>query len=240
MNLFNKSTQLTLKEISLQTGLHKSTIYRCVNVLEKYGYLERDITSHSFRVGLNLIKLATTRIDALELLSESKTFLYRLQAKTNCSVHLCILEGYEVVYLTTIDSFAAVNNFNTISKKGLAYCSSMGKCLLSSLSGKTLNQLFEKYEFKKFTDNTITNLEDLKIELSKIRENEYAVQFAEHEEQTCSIAVPIYNYAGEMIASIGIGMHISRYSDELLNKTLPYLKDAAFNISRRLGFENEH
>ncbi len=228
---------LTMKEIGELTGLHKSTVYRCISVLEKTGYLEKDKISHRYRLGLHVIHLASSRIDALELQVESKPLLLRLQAKTNCAVHLCILDRTEVVFLLTIDNYSVLKSSLQISNsRKPAHCSSTGKCLLSSLSGEELSRLYKDYHFIKYTENTITDFNMLKTELAKIRNQSYAINMKEMEEQTASIAVPVFNYAGEAIASIGVGMHQDRFTDEKIRMILPYLQKTAAEISTNLGY----
>ena len=227
---------LTLKDIGEHTGLHKSTVYRCVSILEKSGYLEKDLASHRYRLGLHVVHLASSRIDALELQVEAKPLLLRLQAKTNCAVHLCILDRTDVVYLLTIDNYSVLKSSMQVSKRNPAYCSSTGKCLLSSLSGDDLSRLYRNYQFIKYTDNTITDLNTLKTQLAEIRNQSFAINLGEMEEQTASIAVPVLNYAGETIAAIGVGMHRDRFSESMASITIPYLKNTADELSKNLGY----
>lgn len=227
---------LSLADIRQQTGLHKSTVYRCVSVLSKRGYLEKDMTSNKYRLGLGIIHLASSRIDMLELQAESRPFLLRIQAKVNCSVHLCVLDRTDIIFLDIIDNFSVRSSSVAGSHRTPAYCSSGGKCLLSSLSGEIIDTLYENYEFVRYTDTTITSLQELKLALKTIRPQGFAINRGEMEPQTGSIAVPVFDYTGNAIASVGAGMHMDRMDEAMIHKILPYLKQTATNISKSLGY----
>lgn len=148
--LSNENRSMSLSKIAERTQLHKSTVYRLVSVLRKRGYLERDERNGAYTLGYQLIELASRHINDLELLTEARPLILRLHAEVNLTVQLCILEGAEVVYLDEVNSF---NNrrYVRMGFKGPAYCSSMGKCLLSNLSGDDLDTLFDGYSFNRHT-----------------------------------------------------------------------------------------
>ena len=236
LDSFIANSEMTLSEISEQTGVHKSTVFRTVKTLEANAYLERVPDSNKYKLGQHIIMLATAKIDTLELQIEARPFLLRLQAKTNCSIHLSVLEKTDVSYLFIIDDYSATRTSTRNPKKNPAYCSSGGKCLLSALSGDTVNKLFANYEFKRFTDKTICSLEELKEELAQIRKQGYAVNRGEMEAQVGSIAFPVFGYSGEMIAAISVGTHLDRMDEKTLETIKHYTKDFANQLSANMGY----
>ncbi len=169
------------------------------------------------------------------MLTEARPLILRLHAEVNLTVQLCILEGTEVVYLDEVNSF---NNrrYVRMGFKGPAYCSSMGKCLLSNLSGDDLDTLFDGYSFTRHTDTTITSMEALKKELRLVRQRGWAINNGEHVATLSSIATPIFDYNGSIIASISLGAATWVLSPQKIKEVLPSLKQTSLAISKRLGF----
>ncbi len=237
LELFSSRDKLlSLRTISEKTGLHKSTTYRLVRVLRSRGYLEKDENTGHYGLGFQLIELASTHINDLELLTEAKPVMFRLYAEVCLTVQLCILDKTEVVYLEEVNSLNIIRKYSRMGFKGPAYCSSLGKCLLSGLSGDTLNNMFAGYKFIRYTDTTITSLDQLKEELKIVRERGWARNNGEHVSRLSSIAAPIFDYNGDVVAAVSIGAPTSVLTDEKIQEVLPNLLAAAEAISKRLGY----
>ncbi len=92
--------------------------------------------------------------------------------------------------------------------------------------------------FEKFTEYTITNLKDLKVELEKIRSRGYAVDEQECEMGIRCVSVPIYNYTNKVIAGISLSGNIDKLSEDRQPELLKLLLKASEEISRKLGYDN--
>lgn len=229
------SALLSLSDIEQLTGLHKSSVYRLVQVLAKRGYLEKDLSTKKYRLGVRIIGLASRRINDLDLVAEAHPLMLRLHSETTLTSQLCILDGTEVVYIDEVSS--PENRRHTyMGFRDAAYCSSLGKCLLASLSGEELAWRFRDYRFIKYTENTITSFERLKSELKDVRKNGYALNNGERNAILSSIACPIYNYNGEVIAAISLGASSYLFVPETINNILPHLQRYSSMISKRLGY----
>ena len=230
----------SLADIQKGTGLSKSTVFRNLQVLSKYDYLEKNPKTSLYRIGTKIVDLASSRINLLEIKTESLPVLLVLQGRTNANVTLYVLSGTDVLSVSVIrSSNIIIQDESYAYQRSPAYCSSLGKCLLSGLSGNELANLFKDYEFIKYTDNTTSSFEELKKELGIIREQGYAINYGEKESYTRSVAVPIYGYNGNVIAAIGLGMTKDFFSEErLYNQYLPELKVASETISRKMGFSS--
>jgi DNA-binding IclR family transcriptional regulator len=236
LELFSSRDKLlSLRTISEKTGLHKSTTYRLVWVLRSRGYIEKDENTGHYGLGFQLIELASSHINDLELLTEAKLLMFRLYAEVCLTVQFCILDKTEVVYLEEVNSFI-MRKYSRMGFKGPAYCSSLGKCLLSGLSGDTLNNMFEGYKFIRYTDTTLTCLDQLKEELKIVRERGWARNNGERASRLSSIAAPIFDYNGDVVAAVSIGAPTPMLTDEKIQEVLPNLLATAEAISKRLGY----
>jgi DNA-binding IclR family transcriptional regulator len=229
-------TPFSLSEISSKTGLHRSTVYRIVNVLKKRGYLEKQEFSKKYTLGLAFVEIASHRIDDLDLITIARKYMMQLHGHlVNLASQLCTLDGTQVVYLEEIAG-SIQRKHSHMGYKGPAYCSSLGKCLLSGLSGKELNNLYQNYTFESYTSNTIRNFESLKKELQIVRERGWAENNGERNINLASMAACIFDYTGSVIAAVSIGGLIDQFTPEKKNYYLPVLLSTALDISHQLGY----
>jgi len=175
-------------------------------------------------------------LNSLELQTEARPYLWDLTGKLNLTVHLGILDGTDVVYIEKLDVFNTVRIYSQIGFRVPAYCSSLGKCLLSKLSDKELNTLLAGYRFERYTENTLQDLAALKYHLREVRAQGWAIDNEEHQPGQRCIAAPIYDYRGEVIASISASGPVSLLPDERLPELVETVKKSAIQISQHLGY----
>lgn len=237
LEIFDPSYPLhSIASIAERTGIHRSSVYRIVKLLTQRGYLEYNPTTHQYGLGLSVVKLASNRINDLELLTEAHSLMLRLHAETSLTTQLCILDGTDVIYLDEVNSPSA-RHYAHMGTRGQAYCSSLGKCLLSALPSDELEWLYKEYTFTKYTPNTITTFYALRDELRTIRRQGYAINRGEREEILSSIACPIFDYNGNMTAAISLGAASYLLVPETINNLLPHLQRYANMISKRMGYQ---
>ena len=237
LEIFDPSFPLySIADIAKKTGVYKSSVYRIVKLLAKRGYLECNSTTHQYGLGLSVVKLASNRINDLELLTEAHSLMLRLHAETSLTTQLCILDGTDVIYLDEVNSPSA-RHYSHMGSRGQAHCSSLGKCLLSSLPFEELEWMYKDYTFTKYTPTTITSFSALRSELRTIRQQGYAINHGEQDEILSSIACPIFDYNGNMIAAISLGAASYLIVPETINNLLPHLQRYANMISKRMGYQ---
>jgi len=236
LEVFDSETPLlTLSEIGEKTNLHKSSVYRLVRVLVQRGYMEKNPATGKYSLGLRLVGLASNRINDLDLVAVAHPFMIRLHAETSLTTQLCVLDGTDVIYLDEVSGMSA-RRYNHMGFRGEAYCSSLGKCLLAALSGDELDWRFNGYKFTRYTDTTITSFEALKAELRDVRSQGYAVNRSEHNKILSSVACPIYDFNGDMVAAISLGAASYLFIPETIRNILPHLQRYATMISKRMGY----
>ncbi len=227
---------LGVTEIAAQTGLHKSTAHRLLQALLSRGYVEKDPLLGTYKLGLKLIETVSFYLNSLELQTEARPYLWDLTGKLNLTVHLGVLDGTDVVYIEKLDVFNTVRIYSQIGFRVPAYCSALGKCLLSKLSDKELNVLLQGYRFEKYTDNTLPDLPALKRLMREVRAQGWAMDNEEHQSGHRSVAAPIYDYRGEVIAAISASGPVSLIPDERLPELIATVKKNAVQISQHLGY----
>lgn len=223
-------------EIANATGLHKSTVYRILNSMCKIGYVEKT-DEGSYYLGIKLVEIVSNHINSLELQTEARPFLYDLRADLGLIVHLGILSEHEVVYVEKLDINHDLRMYTQIGLRVPAYCSSLGKCLLSSLSGEDVEAIIYGHPLIKYTSNTITSIEELKNHLREVRLNGWAMDNEEYIIGHRCVAAPIFDYRGHMIAAVSASGPVSLLSDNTLLQVIDKVKETAKKISHRLCYD---
>jgi len=226
---------MSVTDISKLTEISKSTTFRLLQTMHSRGFVEKD-EKQAYSIGYKLIDVVSSHINALELQTEAKSFLVALRDEFNMAVHLGILNGADISYIENLDISLPVNKYTQSGYRSPAYCSSMGKCLLSCLSGEELETLLYNYTFKKYTEHTITNSNEFKQYLKLVRRQGWAMDNQEYCLGQRCVAAPIFDYRGDAIASISISGTTNQITDEKLPRIIEKVKQAGVNISRRLGY----
>lgn len=224
-------------DIATATGIHKSTVFRLLASMCSRGYIEKIESDGTYHLGIKLVEIASNHINNLELQTEARPFLSELHASLGLIVHIGILDRREVVYVEKMDISRNLRLYTQIGMRVPAYCSSLGKCLLSRLSGEDLEDLFFNFELVRYTPNTITSLQELKPHLRQVRGQGWAIDDEEYIIGNRCIAAPILDYRGEIIAAVSASGPVSLMTDARIPEIAEQVSGTAHLISRRLCYQ---
>lgn len=233
--LAQSENPMSLTSIVKETGLSKATAHRLLQSLYARRYVEKN-NKQMYSIGIKLYALVGNHINTLELLCESEPYLTAIKSELNLTIHLGVLQNTEIIYLEKKDFYQNSRLYAQIGFRTPAYCSSMGKCLLSCLSREELDATMAGYPFESFTKNTIKNLSELKEHLKKVRKQGWAIDNEEYLIGHRCVGAPIYDYRGDAIASLSASGSTSDINDERLPFIIEQVKESALQISKRLGY----
>jgi DNA-binding IclR family transcriptional regulator len=229
------SSPLGLSEIARSTGISKSTVHRLLTSMCARHYVDKT-SDGAYCIGYHMIETVSTHINQLELLTESKPYLSHLMHDLNLTAHLGILDGCDVVYVEKLDVYPNTRPYTQIGHRSPAFCSSIGKCLLSCLSGEELDEVLFKCNFKKYTQNTITDIREFKRYLKVVRRQGWAIDNEEYQMGHRCVGAPVFDYRGSPVAAISASGSIDRMSDGRLEGIIKEVKLSAENLSRHMGY----
>lgn len=226
---------LTLTEISDCVDLHKSTVHRVLSTLIKRNYISKTAEGR-YKIGLKPIEVVSYYINNLELQTEARPYVSQITAELGLTAHLGVLDGDKVVYIEKVDTQSAVKLYPQIGQRVYAYCSSLGKCLLSNYSKAQLEDILSGSNFISYTSKTLTTVDALYEEITLIRDQGFAIDDEEYEIGHRCIGAPIYDYRGEIIAAISASGDKYLLTDERIQEVAAYVKKMAFEISKGMGY----
>ena len=229
---------LSASEVARLTSLPVSTVHRFLVNLESAAFLNCD-TSGVYHLGTACVSLGQAARGQLDVRTASLPHLQELNHRTRETVHLTVRHGLSAVYVEKLDSPEPLRIHSRIGATIPLYCTAVGKILLAYLSDSEREKVFEQLEFKRFTENTVSNLQELNAELQRTQKNGFACDLEEHELHIRCIAAPIWDHSGAVNASLSITGPAVRMSTARLRQLAPLIREAGLKISVQLGYQPE-
>lgn len=228
---------LTLSELSKAVGLSRSSTYRLVYTLEDMGFLLRDKGNKAYRLGTRILGLGFAYLASQELVELARPHLEALRDRTNCSAHLGVVEGTELVYVLRVPDRKALTSHIRVGSRLATHATSMGRAILSHMSESEVRRRFAGMPLEAYTSHTATDLESLIRLLAADRARGYILSRSAYEEGIASVAAPVRDADGNVIAAINISTPEATLKGDELETTL---KDAvletAETISHWMGY----
>lgn len=225
--------KLTLSEIARIVDLPRATVRRCLLTLAALHYVETD--GKYFSLTPLVLTLSQAYLSANSLAHIARPHIEQVSTATGESCSISVLAGDEVIYLARSSRKRSASIHREIGVNLPAYCTSMGRILLASLTPEELDAYFARVKLYKFNPKTVIDEGALRKILDKVREEDFATIDGELEINLRAIAVPVRNMSGRTIAAA----HISTEGDrvpmqKMIDQYLPVLRTAVANIRRAM------
>lgn len=229
--------ELSVGEVSVATGLHKSTAHRILMAMEYNGLVEQNRETANYRLGIKLFKLGHLAVARLNLRDVAKSYLRALMEETGETAHLAILYTDEVLYFEKVEGPHVLRMPSRVGRHIPTYCTSVGKAMLSSLDETEVRRIVQSHPIRRYTPSTAKGVAELLVELKRTRKRGYAVDNEEFELGLRCVGAPIRDHTGEMVGAISVAGPSAR----LTRKKIPAVGNAVMKIaaaiSKELGFE---
>ncbi len=195
--------RLSITDASDISGLDRATARRCLLTLAELGYADYD--GKFFSLTPKILRIGHAWLSATPLPVLLQPHLDQLSERVGHSASASILDNTEIVYIARAAQ-KRVMSINLMPGSRLpAYSASMGRVLLAALSDAEVDAILAASQMKAHTPRTLTDPRLLKEEIAKVRQQGYAVIDQELEIGLCSIAVPVSNDRGRVVAAINVG-----------------------------------
>lgn len=223
---------LTMADIARITGLDRATTRRCVLTLVNAGYAAAE--NRHYRLTPRILRLSQAYL-AAPLPRILQPSLESLAEELHESCSACVLDGTEIMYVARATQHRVMSvGLNTGSRLP-AYCTSLGRVLLASLPSAQARSILSASKRVALTKRTITALDKLIAKLDEVRSLGYAVVDQELEIGLRSIAVPIRNSSGRVVAAMNVGTQATRVTlERMRTEFLPALLTAQAHIAEIL------
>lgn len=223
----------TLSDVARTTGLTRAAARRFLLTLVDLGYVAND--GKRFSLTPRVLELGYAYLSGQTLPEVAQPHLERLVAAVKESSSVSVLDGDDIVYVARVATSRIMTVAITVGTRFPAYCTSMGRVMLSGLSDGELRQRLAGAPLRTFTPRTVTDRDALAARIQAVGEQGFALVDQELEEGLRSIAVPIRGRDGRVKAAMNVSANSNRTSLEQMTGTfLGPLRGAAAAVEADL------
>ena len=222
-----------VSELARRLGLAASTVHRLLSTLADEGLLEHR-PGGSYRLGLPMYELGVTVFPDLDLHEAALPVLASLRQATGESVQMGVLDQLDVVYVDRLEGPRTVRIFHRAGHRLPAHATSTGKVLLAALPPRVLADRLNDWRPVRLTPYTITDRWALLTQLRQVAERGWAQNVEESALGAASVAAPVRDDTGAVIAAISVVGPVTR-ARQALSRHRVAVVGAASLISARLG-----
>lgn len=234
--LAEKGREMKLTEISEELDINKSTLHGLISTLKHHGFVDQDGKTQKYRLGLYLIELGDIASKSLDIISITSPVIEKVSNQLQETVHIAKLDDFDIVYVDKKESNQSMRIYTSIGSRNPAYCTGVGKTMLAYLDDEVINKMLPD-KMESFTPNTIVDKQKFVNELKNIREKGYAYDNEEYSIGLKCVAAPIFNHEGKAIYGISVSGPAVRMTEEKIQESIKFIKEAALEISNKIGYK---
>ncbi len=222
--------EVTMSQISSDTGISRAAVRRVLYTLEKLGYVGEQ--GRGYVLLPRVLGMGGAYVASSSMTAAAQPVLDALRDDVHESCSLGVLDGDDILYVARAETVRIMSIGLRAGSRLPAYCTSMGRVLLAALPRDTLEGYLERTPLRPRTERTVTRMEDFLELLEKVRREGVSLVDQELEIGLRSIAVPVRSRSGEVVAALNIGTQAGRIGLGVMQtQLLPRLREAA----QRLG-----
>ena len=225
--------EMTLTEVAGRTKLTRAGARRFLLTLVELGYVRKN--HRLFRLTPKVLELGYAFMASMPISESSQPYLKQITEQTGESSSLAVLDNTDVIYLARSSARRILMPGIQVGARLPATYTSLGRVLLAFKEEQEREQFLSSLTIEGRTRFSLTSKSALRKELSKVREQGYALVDQELEEGLRALAVPVRDPSNHVVAAINISTNAATVSLEtMVKKFLPVLKKAATEIQATL------
>lgn len=238
LDVLSNEREIGLSELSAKMFMSKSTVFRFLQTMKELGYVSQDPETEKYSLTMKLFQLGSNALNLHDLNRVANKHMTKLADKTHETVHLAVLdeESKSVIYIHKVEAEQLISMMSRIGRKAPIHCTALGKVLSSSLDDSEVNELVNGLEYRKYTINTIDNENAFMNELNLVREQGFAEDVGEHEDNVRCIGAPVLDRFGNTTAGLSVTWPAFRFDEEKREVYIKWVTDTANAISKEIGY----
>jgi len=231
LNAFSeKQRRMSIADVSYRTGISRAAVRRSLHTLAELGYVAVD-EARRYYLRPKVLSLGYTFLTSTPLVLTAQSALDRLSHEVHESCSLAVLDGEDIVYLARSTSSRIMSVILNVGRRLPAYCTSIGHVLLANLDDETLAKYMSTVKLLAFTERTPATAEKLRHVLAGVRKADFAVVDRQMETRLVTIAVPIRDKFGSVVAGMNVIVTFGRIPvREMASRFLLPLQTAASEL----------
>lgn len=221
-------------QLAKRLGLTKTIVFRLLCTLEARGFVVREGDQPVYSLGYRMGVLGERAGHQNLLLAAARPVMERLREETSENINLIVREGQQSLVVATLAGRHAIRIFALAGRYGPLHAGG-GSMLMLAWAPHSVRNAVMSEPLTRYTDDTITDPAVLRDRLEQIRAQDFNISVNDLDEGAFSVAAPIRNAAGDVVASISVAGAIARFDEARQVQYLDLVRAAAQEISRKLG-----
>ena len=227
---------LGVTEISRSLNLSKGTVHGLIRTLLRQGFLQQDLPSRKYRLGLKIYELGIILAGTLEINQKAAGLINQLAKTTQRIVRVAIWDGDSMVITSDAHPRPRAVLPHQFGPRVHAYCSAIGKAVLAFMEEELVKRYLQRNELVAFTDATITDPEKLFADLEATRKRGYAIDRQEAVQGLICIGAPVFHRDAHVAGSISLSGSVQRMADDKIVALSEELLKTTGEVSRYMGY----
>jgi len=229
--------ELGVTELSKRLKLHKNNVFRLLATLESRGYIEQNRATENYRLGIRCLQLGQSYVQHMGLLRQARPIMAELVRQVRETTYLAVLRRAAVVPVEILEADRPVRIVSQLGEALPLHCTAAGKAYLAFEQEDDVRSLLPD-GLHRFTERTVTDRQALLQQLRAAAAAGYAVDMGEHIDDIRAVAVPVRDYARNVVGTLAVAAPGARLSPERIEKEIaPLVLKAGRELSSRLGFD---
>jgi IclR family KDG regulon transcriptional repressor len=239
--LAGSHTGFSLADLSRQTSIPKSSLFRILLTLEKSSIVQLDRTRNIYNLGMKLVDWGNRALDKIDLKTITHPHLVQMAQETSECYYVAILDDFEVIIIDRADTPDVWRIVARLGARSPVHATASGQILIAEAGDEILNTVAARTGLKRFTPKTITSVSRLKERLKEIRRTGFTIADAEYKPDLCVIATPIRDHHGKVVAALMTALQSERLrrNRALSGEIVEILKTEGGVISREIGYQGQ-
>lgn len=235
LEIVAENQNIGLSELARLSGMNKTLTFRMATTLEARGFLMKDASEKTYSLGYKPLYLSEQVQHQSPLVRAANPVLDDLAARTRENVSMLVRDGLGTICVAIRQSPQPIRLYAELGRHGPLHVGG-GPKLLLAFAPKDVQEAVLSSKLEAYTPSTLVDPKRLANKLALIREQGFNTSRGDLDLGAFSVAAPIRDHAGRVVASISVAGPQSRLTDDLENLYIRLLLDASTDISMKLGW----
>lgn len=224
-------------DLATDIGVHKSTVSRLLTALEEHELVEQAHDRGKYRLGFGILRLAHAVPGQLDITAQGREICERLAVEVGETVNIAVLRSHFAVNVDQARGPTSVGSHNWVGELTPLHATSSGKILLAFMPAEARRGLLKEAGLARYTEHTITSVDDLDRQLTTVARDGYVVSIEELEDGLTAVAAPIRDHTGTVVAALSVSGPVYRLTAQCARDIAPAVVSAAAAVAKRMGYQ---
>ncbi len=227
--------EMGLTEISKETEINKSTVYKILQSLQHHNLLSFNAETKKYSLGHGVLELSTIFLKQLDIKNIAHPIIEQLASESGKTVTFALRKEKHLVFIDRVDGNESVRFYCDIGKVAYYNSGAAAKAVFANLTPQEQENLIHREACTSFTQKTKT-WEELQNEVPSIVQNGYSVSDEEVDEGVYAVGAPIFDHTGKVVAGMALASLKFNLTDTEIKRMIRLILEHSQMISAKLGY----